>query len=336
MQLEQVDYSVDDSIATITLNRPDKMNAFTSRMVHETVAALDAADADDDVRAVIVTGAGRAFCAGADLAEAGVDTFKKTSAPYEPGSSTGKRSDHVDEPGSSTGSVDNKVAGSTAKRSDHVDEPGSSTGSVDNKAARDGGGIVSLRLFQCLKPVIGAVNGVAVGVGSTMLLPMDIRLASTEARFGFVFTQRGIVPEAASSWFLPRVVGISRALEWCYSGKVFDAQEALEGGLVRSLHEPEDLLPAAREIATQIAENTSSVAVAMTRQQLWRMLGADHPMQAHQVESAAVPQLGAMADVAEGISSFFEKRPPHFTLKPSTDMPAVYPWFEEPDFIPYT
>ena len=297
MQLEQVDYSVDDSIATITLNRPDKMNAFTSRMVHETVAALDAADADDDVRAVIVTGAGRAFCAGADLAEAGVDTFKKTSAPYE---------------------------------------PGSSTGSVDNKAARDGGGIVSLRLFQCLKPVIGAVNGVAVGVGSTMLLPMDIRLASTEARFGFVFTQRGIVPEAASSWFLPRVVGISRALEWCYSGKVFDAQEALEGGLVRSLHEPEDLLPAAREIATQIAENTSSVAVAMTRQQLWRMLGADHPMQAHQVESAAVPQLGAMADVAEGISSFFEKRPPHFTLKPSTDMPAVYPWFEEPDFIPYT
>ena len=322
MQLEQVDYSVDDSIATITLNRPDKMNAFTSRMVHETVAALDAADADDDVRAVIVTGAGRAFCAGADLAEAGVDTFKKTSAPYEPGSSTG--------------SVDNKVAGSTAKRSDHVDEPGSSTGSVDNKAARDGGGIVSLRLFQCLKPVIGAVNGVAVGVGSTMLLPMDIRLASTEARFGFVFTQRGIVPEAASSWFLPRVVGISRALEWCYSGKVFDAQEALEGGLVRSLHEPEDLLPAAREIATQIAENTSSVAVAMTRQQLWRMLGADHPMQAHQVESAAVPQLGAMADVAEGISSFFEKRPPHFTLKPSTDMPAVYPWFEEPDFIPYT
>lgn len=290
-ELQQLTYEVDEHIATITLNRPDKMNAFTARMVHEMVAALDEADADDNVRAVIVTGAGKAYCAGADLKDSGPDTFTKSS-----GSDIDPESEHA-----------------------HL-------------RGRDGGGIVSLRLFQCLKPVIGAVNGAAVGVGSTMLLPMDIRLASTKARFGFVFTQRGIVPEAASSWFLPRVVGISRALEWCFSAEVFDAEEALDGGLVRSLHEPDDLLPAARKIAGQIAQNTSSVAVAMTRQQLWRMLGASHPMDAHQIESAAVPQLGAMADVAEGIASFFEKRPPEFTLGPANDMPPVYPWFEEPEF----
>ena len=298
---EEITYEVADRIATITLNRPDKMNAFTHRMVHELVAALDEADADDEVRAVIVTGAGGNFCAGADMSQAGVDTFKRTSEPYEPGRSTG--------------SVDQ---GGGAERNDHE--------------GRDGGGIVSLRLFQSLKPLIGAVNGVAVGVGSTMLLPMDIRLASTDARFGFVFTQRGIAPEAASSWFLPRVVGISQALEWCFSGRVFDAQEALDARLVKSIHEPDELLPAARAIAMQIVENTSSVAVAMTRQQLWRMLGASHPMEAHRVESAAVPQLGEMSDVAEGIASFFEKRPPQFTLGPSTDMPDVYPWFDEPEF----
>jgi len=314
IELKQLTYEVEDRIATITLNRPDNMNAFTARMVHEMVAALDEADADDDVRAVIVTGAGGNFCAGADMSEAGVDTFKKTSQPYEPGT---------------------PLEGSAAERNDHDGDVGTSTGSVDNKRARDGGGIVSLRLFQSLKPIIGAVNGVAVGVGSTMLLPMDIRLAAVDARFGFVFTQRGIVPEAASSWFLPRVVGISQALEWSFSGRVFGAQEALDARLVKSLHEPDELIPAARAIATQLVESTSSVAVAMARQQLWRMLGASHPMEAHQVESAAVPQLGAKADVAEGIASFFEKRPPNFTLGPANDMPDVYPWFEEPEFKSY-
>ncbi len=293
MELQQLTYEVDDGIATITLNRPDKLNAFTSRMVHETVAALDAVDADDDVRAVIVTGAGRAFCAGADISEGG-STFEKTSgADIDPES-----------------------------------EQSSLRG-------RDGGGIVSLRLFNCLKPVIGAVNGAAVGVGSTMLLPMDVRLSSTEAKFGFVFTQRGIVPEAASSWFLPRVVGISQALEWSFSGKVFDAEEALAGGLVKSLHAPDDLIADARALAKSLTENTSSVSVAMARQQLWRMLGAAHPMEAHQVESAAVPQLGAMADAVEGVTSFLEKRPPNFTLGPANDMPPVYPWFDEPEFEPY-
>lgn len=304
-------YLVEDRIATITFNRPDKLNAFTSRMVHEFCGALDEADADDDVRAVIVTGAGRAFCAGADMSEGG-DTFTKTSGNYDSNGERSSRSDHGGGEGMSTGSVDNTAASSLK--------------------GRDGGGIVSLRIFRSLKPVIAAVNGVAVGVGSTMLLPMDIRLASTDARFGFVFTQRGIVPEAASSWFLPRVVGISQALEWSFLGDVFEAEEALSGGLVRSLHEPDDLIPAARAIATRLVERTSAVSVAMARQQLWRMLGESHPMAAHRVESKAVPQLGGAADAIEGVTSFLEKRPPEFTLGPANDMPDVYPWFEEPDF----
>ena len=287
---EQITYEVSDRIATLTLNRPDKLNAFTGQMVFEVCKAFDLADADDDVRAVIVTGAGRGFCAGADMSE-GADTFEKTS---------GSDIDSSSEMGALQG--------------------------------RDGGGVVSLRIFNSLKPVIAAVNGPAVGVGSTMLLPMDIRLASTSARFGFVFTQRGIVPEAASSWFLPRVVGISQALEWSFLGDVFEAEEALAGGLVRSLHKPDDLLPAARAIATRLAERTSSVSVAMARQQLWRMLGESHPMAAHRVESKAVPQLGAAADAVEGVTSFLEKRPPNFTLGPANDMPDVYPWFTEPEF----
>lgn len=286
---KQITYEVANRIATITLNRPDKLNAFTSRMVHEMLGAFDEADADDDVRAVIITGAGRGFCAGADMSS-GADTFEKTSG-----------ADMAD------------------------DDP-------SGLKNRDGGGIVSLRIFNSLKPVIGAINGPAVGVGSTMLLPMDIRLASMTARFGFVFTQRGIVPEAASSWFLPRVVGISTALEWCLSGRVFEADEALARGLVRSLHEPEDLIPAARTIAAQIAENTSAVSVTMARHQLWRMLGESHPMAAHRVESKAVPQLGAGADAVEGVTSFFEKRPPNFTMGPSRDMPDVFPWWTEPEF----
>ena len=289
-ELEELTYEVEDHIATITMNRPDKLNAFTSRMVHEMIACLDETDGDDAVRAVIVTGAGRGFCAGADMSS-GDDTFEKTSGA-------------------------------------DID-PNSPQAALRN---RDGGGIVSLRMFNSLKPLIGAVNGPAAGVGATMLLPMDIRIASTESKFGFVFTQRGIIPEACSSWFLPRVVGISQALEWCYRGDVFGPEEALSGGLIKSIHEPADLMPSARAIAAQVADSTSSISIAMTRQLLWRMLGAEHPMAAHQVESAAVPQLGSMADAKEGVTSFFEKRPPEFTLGPSNDMPSVYPWFSEPEF----
>ncbi len=248
---EHIAYAVEDRVATITLNRPDRLNAFTATMCRELIAAFDLLDADDEVRAVVVTGAGRGFCAGADLA-AGGETF------------------------------------SHAERVDGVH--------------RDGGGLVTLRIFRSLKPVIAAVNGPAVGVGATMQLPMDIRLASTEARFGFVFARRGIVPEAASSWFLPRIVGISRALEWCATGRVFEAREALDGGLVRSLHEPDALLPAAYDLAREIADNAAPVSVALTRQLLWRMLGADDPMEAHKVDSRAIAARGASPDAARGAS----------------------------------
>ena len=272
-----------DRILTITLNRPDRLNAFTTEMRDELIAAFDAADADDDVRVVIVTGAGRGFCAGADLSKGG-ETFDY------------------------------------AKRGE------------DAKARRDGGGLVTLRIFQSKKPVIAAVNGPAVGIGATMQLPMDIRLASTEARFGFVFARRGVVPEAASSWFLPRLVGISRAMEWAATGRVFPASEALEGGLVREVLAPEDLLPRARELAIEIAQNTSAVSVAMIRQMFWRMLGATHPMEAHRVDSRGMAAMGAMADATEGIQSFLEKRPAEFALRPSQDMPDFYPWWVEPGF----
>ena len=272
-----------DRILTITLNRPDRLNAFTTQMRDELIAAFDAADADDDVRVVIVTGAGRGFCAGADLSKGG-ETFDY------------------------------------AKRGE------------DAKARRDGGGLVTLRIFQSKKPVIAAVNGPAVGIGATMQLPMDIRLASTEARFGFVFARRGVVPEAASSWFLPRLVGISRAMEWAATGRVFPAAEALDGGLVREVLAPEDLLPRARELATEIAENTSAVSVAMIRQMFWRMLGAAHPIEAHRIDSRGMAEMGAMADAAEGIQSFLEKRPAEFSLRPSADMPDFFPWWDEPDF----
>ena len=272
-----------DRILTITLNRPERLNAFTTEMRDELIAAFDAADADDDVRVVIVTGAGRGFCAGADLSKGG-ETFDY------------------------------------AKRGE------------DAKARRDGGGLVTLRIFQSKKPVIAAVNGPAVGIGATMQLPMDIRLASTEARFGFVFARRGVVPEAASSWFLPRLVGISRAMEWAATGRVFPASEALEGGLVREVLAPEDLLPRARELAIEIAQNTSAVSVAMIRQMFWRMLGATHPMEAHRVDSRGMAAMGAMADATEGIQSFLEKRPAEFALRPSQDMPDFYPWWVEPGF----
>jgi enoyl-CoA hydratase/carnithine racemase len=290
-QFETIKLEIADKVAVLTLNRPEKMNAFTGQMMLDVCAAFDHTDANDDVGAVIVTGAGRAFCAGADLSE-GAKTFD-----YE------NRSD----------------------RPDKGDE-----GSLDR--LRDGGGRMTLRMFESLKPIIGAINGAGVGVGATMQLPMDIRVASTAARFGFVFARRGIVPEACSSWFLPRLVGISKALEWCYSGRVFDADEALGAGLVRSLHAPEDLLSAAHAIAREIVDNGAPVSIALTRQMMWRMLGADHPMEAHKIDSRGVYARGQSTDAREGVMSFLEKRPPTFTTKVSSDMPEFFPWWDERTF----
>jgi len=285
MEFQDILYEVSEGIATITLNRPDKLNAFTGRMMHEIISALDITDADDDVKVVIFTGAGRAYCAGADLSSGG-DTFSK----------------------------------------------GGSDVQTKQGVPRDGGGLVSLRIFNSQKPVIGVINGAAVGVGVTMTLPMDFRLASDTAKFGFVFAKRGIVPEACSSWFLPRLVGISQAAEWVYTGRLFSAEEALSGGLVRSIHEPEDLLPAAYAIAREIADNTSPVSVALSRQMMWRMLGADHPMEAHRVDSRGIQMRGRSADAKEGVVSFLEKRAAVFTDKVSDGLPAIFPNWEDPEF----
>ncbi len=287
---EAIDLDQADRVLTITLDRPDRLNAFTVPMQRELMAAFDRADEDPEVRVVVVTGRGRGFCAGADL-EFGADTF-------------------------------DVGAGSPA------------TGSSERRAHRDEGGLVTLRIYQCTKPVIAAINGPAVGVGATMTLPMDVRLASETARFGFVFARRGIVPEACSSWFLPRAVGISTALEWTMTGRVFDAAEALERGLVRSVHAPDDLLPAAYELAQEIATTTSAVSVAMTRQMLWRMLGADHPMAAHQVDSNGIAKLGRSADAREGVMSFLGKRPPTFTDQVPADIPSPWPFWDDPEFTP--
>jgi enoyl-CoA hydratase/carnithine racemase len=284
MDSHEIRYEVQDRVATVTLYRPDKLNAFTRRMRDELIDAFGRADADDGVRAVIVTGAGRAFCAGADLSGGGA-TFDY------------------------------------ARRGDTGED-----------GQRDGGGRVSLAIFALKKPVIAAINGAAVGVGATMTLPMDIRIASSAAKFGFVFARRGIVPEACSSWFLPKVVGISRAAEWVYTGRVFGAEEALAGGLVSRVVAPEDLMPAAVALAREIADNTSGVAVALARQMLWRMAGADHPMEAHKVDSRGIFAMGASPDVKEGIAAFLEKRPPNFAMKPSSDMPSFYPWWEDRPF----
>ena len=296
MSYETLLYEVSDHVLTITLNRPDRLNAFTGTMMNELIAAFDAADADDEVRAIIVTGAGRAFCAGADLSE-GTKTFDFAA-----------RADRPDKQG-------------TPQRPD---------GGIDysHESVRDGGGRVSLRIYECLKPVIAAINGAAVGIGATMLLPMDIRIASSDARFGFVFNRRGITPEACSSWFLPRAVGISQALEWTYSGRVFPAREALDGRLVSKVVAPEALMETARALAREIADNSAPVSVALTRQMMWRMLGADHPMEAHKVDSRSIYARGRMQDVKEGISSFLEKRSPVFTEKVSKDMPDFVPWWE--------
>ena len=286
MEYTQIIYEVADNIATITLNRPDKLNAFTGTMMYEMIDAFDQVDADDDVRAVIVTGAGRGFCAGADLSASGGETFSSGGSDIQ----------------------------------------------TDAGVPRDGGGMVSLRIFNCTKPVIGAINGAAVGVGVTMTLPMDFRLASEHAKFGFVFARRGIVPEACSSYFLPRLVGISQATEWCYTGRVFPADEARAGGLVRSVHAADELLPAARAIAAEIAENTAPVSVALTRQMLWRMLGASHPMEAHRVDSRGILSRGASDDAREGVTSFLEKRQPDYPVKVSDGLPEIFPDWVDPTF----
>ena len=285
MEFEQITTELDEGVLTITLNRPERLNAWTPQMGRELIAAFDRADADDDVRAVIVTGAGRGFCAGADLASGG-ETFDYRKRDLE----------------------------------------------ATRMSPRDTGGRLTLRIFDSTKPVIAAINGPAVGVGATMTLPMDVRLASEEARIGFVFTRRGIVPEAASSWFLPRVVGISRAVEWVATGRVFSAQEALEGGLLRSVHSGDELLDAARALAREIAENTAPVSVALARQLMWRMLGAEHPMLAHRADSRGMFVRGQSADAAEGITAFLEKRPASFPERVSEGLPEIMPAWRAPEF----
>ena len=280
---EHITTELADGVFTITLNRPDRLNAWTGTMARELHAALDRADADDNVRAVIFTGAGRAFCAGADL-ERGSETFTKLG---------------------------------------HEDA---------DTVPRDNGGQLTLRIFECRKPVIAAINGPAVGIGATMTLPMDVRLASEAARIGFVFVRRGIVPEACSSWFLPRVVGISRAMEWVATGRVFDADEALAGGLVRSVHPPGELLDAAHALAREIADNTAPVSVALARMMMWRMLGAEHPMVAHRADSRGMYFRGRSADAAEGITSFLEKRAPEFPDRVSDGLPDIMPGWTSPPF----
>ena len=284
----QIVLEKDGPIATITLNRPEKMNAYSRVMMDEMIRALDDTDADDAIRAVIFTGSGdRAFCAGADL------TPDDGARPFASNEEVAELSDPI---------------------------------------VRDGGGRITLRLFQSTKPLISACNGVAVGVGATMQLPMDIRLAADNARYGFVFARRGIVPEACSSWFLPRLVGPQQALEWCMTGRIFDAQEAKAGGLVRSVHPQAELMDVARGLALEIAENTSAVSVAMTRAMLWRLPSESHPMMAHRIDSRSIYRLSRGKDAIEGVQSFLEKRPAQFPGKVTQDMPDFYPWWEEPAY----
>jgi enoyl-CoA hydratase/carnithine racemase len=282
MPFETLTTQLEHRTLTVTLNRPDRLNALTEQMLRDLLQVFDEIDRNDEIRVAIVTGAGRAFCAGADLGGGG-GTF------------------------------------------DHTAEE-------DASQHRDGGGLGSLRIFECKKPVIAAINGAAVGVGVTLTLPMDVRIASEAAKFGFVFARRGIVPEACSSWFLPRLVGISQAMEWVATGRIFGAQEALAGGLVSRVVPPDQLLPAARALAAEIAENTSAVSVALARQLMWRMLGADHPMEAHKLDSRAIYAMGQSPDGYEGVTSFLEKRPARFSMKVSSDMPAFFPWWKPRKF----
>ena len=284
---------LDDGLLTLTLNRPERLNAFNQPMRLALTDALDRADRDDAVRAVIVTGAGKAFCAGADLTTA---SFTGGIVKPEPVRLPDGRLDYSDD------------------------------------RLRDGGGRLTLRMFDCVKPLIAAINGAAVGIGATMLLPMDVRIASERARFGFVFARRGIVPEAASSWFLPRLVGISQAMQWACSGRVFDAPEALAGGLVNQVVPPDELLPVARRIAWDMTRDSAPVSVALTRQMMWKMLGADHPMEAHRIDSRGVYERGRSADAREGVAAFKEKRSAAFPGRVSTDMPPYYPWWSPPAY----
>jgi enoyl-CoA hydratase/carnithine racemase len=290
-EFQTLSLTVDDSVATLTLNRPDSLNAIDPLMEREWLEAFDVIDGADAARAVVVTGAGRAFCAGADLSEgdAGFDVIRRAQ-----------------------------------ERGTEELGPGD--------VPRDGGGMMALRIFACRKPVIGAINGAAVGAGSTIPLAMDVRLGSERAKFAMVFARRGMSPDAAATWFLPRVVGISRALEWMMSGRFFDANEALEAGYLRSVHPPDELLPAAHELARGLVAESAPVSVAITRELLWRMLGAAHPMEAHRLESQAILSRAGAADVGEGVASFLEKRPPVFPLKVSEDMPEGFPWMPDPDF----
>jgi len=282
MEFEQIKYEVSKQILTITLNRPEKLNGFTPVMSNELKEAFNEADSDDEVRVVIVTGAGRAFCAGDDISSGGFEEILQSNKTLE--------------------------------------------------EYRDIGGNVVLRIYDMKKPVIAAINGHAVGVGITMTLPMDLRILSDKSKVGFVFTRRGLTLEACASWFLPRIVGMTRASEWVLTGRVFSAQEAYEGNLVSRVVPPEDVLKTAQEIAREIIDNTSSVGVALTRQLLWRMLGADHPMEAHKMDSKCVYYMGRSVDAKEGVKSFLQKRTPIFKLKLSKDMPAFYPWWKDRTF----
>jgi len=286
---ETLSWEQRDATALITLSRPERLNAYNTRMMLDLVAALDRADADDAIGCVVITGAGRAFCSGADIS-AGGDAFARLG----------------DDPGRE------------ALR--HGD------------LFRDGGGYASLRIFESRKPVIAAINGAAVGVGVTLTLPCDIRIASEDARFGFLFTRRGLVPEAASSWFLPRIVGISTALEWTMAGRMVSAQEAHAAGLVRSLHAPEALLDAALTLGEELATTGSRVAVSLTRQMMWRMLGAAHPMEAHRVDSRAILARRSAPDALEGVQAFLEKRPARFTERVSAGLPDIWPDPIDPAF----
>ena len=288
MNYQTLRYDVTDRILTLTLHRPERMNAFTGLMADELIAAFDRADADDEVKVVIVTGAGRAFCAGADL-ERGGETW-------------GRHSEYIQ----AQASTDRYVG--------------------------DGGGRVTRRIYDFNKPVIAAINGPAVGVGLTMTLAMDIRMAAPDIKLGFVFAGRGIVPEACSTWFLPRIVGISKALEWCFSARVFRSEEALDAGLVRSLHAPQELLPAARALAKEFIDNSSAVSIALIRQMMWRMLSAPHPIDAHELDTVGLARLGKSADAKEGITAFLEKRPARFTDRVSQDMPDFFPWWTDREF----
>ena len=281
---ETLDTTRDKKVLTIQFTRPEKMNTFSGQMLRDILEVLDDAEKDDEVRAVIFTGSGKAFCAGADLSS-GEDTFDMSDRQKK-----------------------------------------------DQNVQRDTGGVLTLRLFDFKKPLIAAINGAAVGVGITMTLPMDIRICSDRAKFGFVFAKRGIVPEACSSWFLPKIVGISNALQWCLSGKIFQPTEALEKGLITEITSEEDLLKRAKEIASDFVDSTSSLSVTLIRQMLWKMLGADHPMEAHKVDSRGVYFLGKTGEASEGVLSFLEKRDPNFPGKVSKDLPEFYPWWTEKDF----